>query len=572
MNPLTQEQINKIKTFTPEQKSIYNQNRSAGIPPQDALDIVLTTGKIQSGEIKGRTPSDGILIGEKSLASGISGGIKEIITGGIRQTGEIAQQYGVGEAIQRLPLSLVAGAGRGVGEMFGAVFETVDDLTGETVSGAVQPLIEQAVASPTGQKVIQGIQRFDESTQGVAGDLLDASNLLGIGLLKSAPAKALRESIINKTKTGIIKPITEVKPTEKLRDLFKTKKVEEVIEKKADDILDTKVAREIAETTAPKVSVSEKAIGLTPDIKRRITGKNAKMQEYINVSKARNVDDTLPTAYEFGSGQANKAVTEMENLLNQTGGQIGKTREKLGTYRATIDDMTSVENTIDNQLAKLNLEIKDGSVVQKAGTVKMSGDGDIRALQEIYNNFRTVKQSPTLTNLIDFRTSVDSLINFGKTAREVSNNIDPLARQIRKDIADTSAKLVGKQEAGELAKYSDFMDAYKDLKSFTDRKAGGEYLLRLVLSGRGGEARKLIQTIKEYTGMDLMDDATMMTLVTDLLGNQSQKNLFRQEITKAGLDATKILKGDVGGVLGSVLEKAGDLIFDPEKILLEASR
>lgn len=571
MNPLTQEQINKIKTFTPEQKSIYNQNRSAGIPPQDALDIVLTTGKIQSGEIKGHT-SDGILTGEKSLISGIGGGIKEIITGGIRQTGEIAQQYGVGEAIQRLPLSLVAGAGRGVGEMFGAVFETVDDLTGETVSGAVQPLIEQAVSSPTGQKVIQGIQRFDESTQGVAGDLLDASNLLGIGALKSAPAKALRESIINKTKTGIIKPITEVKPTEKLRDLFKTKKVEEVIEKKADDILDTKVAREIAETTAHKVSISEKAIGLTPDIKRRITGKNAKMQEYINVSKARNVDDTLPTAYEFGSGQANKAVTEMENLLSQTGGQIGKTREKLGTYRATIDDMTSVENTIDNQLAKLNLEIKDGSVVQKAGTVKMSGDGDIRALQEIYNNFRTVKQSPTLTNLIDFRTSVDSLINFGKTAREVSNNIDPLARQIRKDIADTSAKLVGKQEAGELAKYSDFMDAYKDLKSFTDRKAGGEYLLRLVLSGRGGEARKLIQTIKEYTGMDLMDDATMMTLVTDLLGNQSQKNLFRQEITKAGLDATKILKGDVGGVLGSVLEKAGDLIFDPEKILLEASR
>lgn len=571
MNPLTQEQINKIKTFTPEQKAIYNQNRSAGIPPQDALDIVLTTGKIQSGEIKGRT-SDGILTGEKSLASGISGGIKEIITGGIRQTGEIVQQYGVGEAIQRLPLSLVAGAGRGVGEMFGAVFETVDDLTGETVSGAVQPLIEQAVTSPTGQKVIQGIQRFDESTQGVAGDLLDASNLLGIGLLKSAPAKALRESIINKTKTGIIKPITEVKPTEKLRDLFKTKKVEEVIEKKADDILDTKVAREIAETTAPKVSISEKAIGLTPDIKRRISGKNAKMQEYINVSKARNVDDTLPTAYEFGSEQTSKAVTKMENLLSQTGGQIGKTREKLGTYRATIDDMTSVENTIDNQLAKLNLEIKDGSVVQKAGTVKMSGDGDIRALQEIYNNFRTVKQSPTLTNLIDFRTSVDSLINFGKTAREVSNNIDPLARQIRKDIADTSAKLVGKQEAGELAKYSDFMDAYKDLKSFTDRKAGGEYLLRLVLSGRGGEARKLIQTIKEYTGMDLMDDATMMTLVTDLLGNQSQKNLFRQEITKAGLDATKILKGDVGGVLGSVLEKAGDLIFDPEKILLEASR
>ena len=116
------------------------------------------------------------------------------------------------------------------------------------------------------------------------------------------------------------------------------------------------------------------------------------------------------------------------------------------------------------------------------------------------------------------------------------------------------------------------MDAFNDITSYTDRKAGGEYLLRLVLSGRGGEARQIVQTIKEYTGIDLMDHATMMQIANELVGNSAQKNLFRQEVTKAGLDVASLLRGDVTGAAATLYTKIMDRIIDPEKTFLKAAR
>jgi hypothetical protein len=143
---------------------------------------------------------------------------------------------------------------------------------------------------------------------------------------------------------------------------------------------------------------------------------------------------------------------------------------------------------------------------------------------------------------------------------------------VRKSVADEAAKIVGKTEADKLKKYSEFMDAYGDIRSFTERKAGGEYLLRVVLSGRGREARQVIQTIKKHTGVDLMDDATMMMIATDVIGNSRQKNLFRQEITKAGLDVASLLRGDPSGAAALLADFVKNKALDEEKIFLQAAR
>ena len=224
-------------------------------------------------------------------------------------------------------------------------------------------------------------------------------------------------------------------------------------------------------------------------------------------------------------------------------------------------------------VAKLNLEVVGGKIRQVPGTISRVGaTGDVKVLQDLYQGIATFKQSPTLTNLIDLRSSFDAKINFAKMSSEASNSVDPLSRQVRKDIADTAAKVVGKSNAADVKKFSDFMDAYNDITSFTDRQAGGEYLLRLVLSGRGGEARQIVQTIKEYTGIDLLDHATMMQIANELVGNDAQKNLFRQEVTKAGLDAASLLRGDVTGAAATLFTKAVDKILDPEKIFLQAAK
>lgn len=339
-----------------------------------------------------------------------------------------------------------------------------------------------------------------------------------------------------------------------------------------DETVPVGITRQVAEGAAPKLSLKEKFIDLSPDIKKRIAGKQDKLQEYFDVAHSRNLDDTLPTPFEYGADQARRAVGDMETILNDTGGQIGKTRQKLGTIQAGTDEVVAIENSFKNQLNKLNLEIVNGKVVRKAGTVtKVDAVNDIKVLNDIYQEFKVVRQSPTLTNLIDLRDVFSGKIAFAKSAREASNSVDPLSRALRKDIANLNAKMVGKSEAAELTRYSEFIEAYNNLRSFTDRKAGGEYLLRLVLSGRGGEARKIISTIKEFTGIDLMDDATMMVIATDLIGNSRQTNLFRQEITKAGLDVAQLLKGDPRGAAGLLSDFIKKRLLNEEDIFLKAA-
>jgi hypothetical protein len=335
----------------------------------------------------------------------------------------------------------------------------------------------------------------------------------------------------------------------------------------------TSEARVLAEATGPKLSMTEKLAGLRPDIKQRIQGKPDLMREYIDVVNTRNLTDTVPTVSEYGGNYVRKAADAMQGKLSETGAGIGKTRLKLATYKAPIDDVVKIEQSFTNQLDKLNLELKGGVIQQKSGTIsRVSAAGDIKVLQDLYSGIETFKQSPTLTNAIDLRTSFDSKINFAKRSSEVSNSVDPLSRQVRSDIANVAAKVVGKENAADLKRYSDFMDAYNDIHSYTDRAAGGEYLIRLVLSGRGGEARQLINTVKEYTGIDLMDHATMMQVTNEMLGNAAQKNLFRQEATKAGLDVARLLGGDPTGAAATLFDKGIDRLLNPEKILLRASQ
>lgn len=582
MENLTQEQKQFIQTLQGKQRDSYNRARSAGLPPIEALEIVVKS--MPTDEVK-----------KESLLKRI---VKEPI-----------------EAFTRTALR----TGQAIGGVISqAIIDSMPDSDPRKIE--YQTRLDKELTSPTSVPVYSDffgeIEPQKAFGQGggmqIAGEALEIASYLPITSLAGGALQATRGGVLSNTMRTLgregafgVGAYTlgeqlqegEVNPTEIAKNIVlgytggallglggnllgrtarylrrgaKTtagKSLKEVVGKPA-----TTITRETAEATAPKLGVREKFIGLTKDVKRRISGKTSKMQEYIDIAKTRNVNDLAPTPYEYGSRQVSKAVEEMETILNTTGSKIGQTRTKLGTYKANTTQLAKIENVLKQQADKLNLKIDKGIISQKAGTVAKVGTGDIKALQEIYDNLLTVKSSPTLKNLIDFRGSVDSRINFGKMAREVSGEIDPLARQVRKQIADVGAELVGKTEAQNIAKYSEFMDAYNDLLSYTNRQAGGEYLLRLILSGRGGEARTLVNTIKEFTNIDLMDDATMMKLVTDYLGNEGQKNLFRQEITKAGLDANRLLRGDVTGIVGSAVEKAGDVLFDPEKVLLEATR
>lgn len=339
--------------------------------------------------------------------------------------------------------------------------------------------------------------------------------------------------------------------------------------------------RQTAEAEAKNIplSIPDRLIGLTPDLKQTLAKAGPKKtQRYVDVVMARNQGATLadgtpiPSATSYGAERVYQTQQKVENVLNDTGSEIGKFRNKVATVEVPRDSVTGLKNTIDSQLGKLNLRIQDGQVTQVKGSIKKAKSGDIKAIKELYDNYKIFSQSPTIENLIDLRSVFDSNIKFGKRVNDVSSDLDPLSRAIRSEIASINRSVIGKEQANLLQKYSDTIDALQELRSYTERRAGSEFLLKRVLSERDREVRQLLKTIEDITGDDLLEDATLVKVTTDLLGNSQQKGLFRQEITNAGGDLVKILGGDKVGVISSIIDKGSRALLNEEDIIIRAAQ
>ena len=474
--------------------------------------------------------------------------------------------------------------------------QTAFDITGQA-AGAIGDVIGSGITSVvkgadylSGGLISKGAEAVagSEVGQAVGGVVEDVASQYAA--FKQAYPEAARnlESIVNiASLIPLVKPAATVtkiiqKPFSKIFSSFDDLAKKGLPEKTMVDALKGSNAASILESAeANKVSVGlrERMAGVRPDIKKRIAGKQDKLKEYFNVAHARNLDDTIPTPLEYGARSVEKARNELQKVMNDTGGKIGQFRQKIATVRAGADDMNRIDRSFLESIDKLNLSVKEGAIIRKAGKVagKVS-ESEVKTLQGIYDDILRVKAAPASQNLIDLRNAIQDKINFAKTAKEASNVVDPVSRQVRGTIRDINLKMIGKEQGALLDDYSDLIRVLDDMNTFVDSKTGGEFLLKRVLSERGGVPREIMQKVANYTGIDLMDDATMAQLATEIIGNVAQKGLFRQEITKAGLDAMDIIdmiSGAPGGTIRSglkVLQKSSGIVAPVEKMFLKAAR
>lgn len=564
--------------------------KQTGTAPDQVKSLGINGASTTPPEIKSQGYSFGELGQDiKQTGTGIMRVIKE--RGG--KLGKILDAYGKGEqrALStgfQTATNLATSVTRTGAELLKGAAKTLLPQSAETkLKESLAEVAKGVLNTETAQKLIRNYEEMERLDPVMARNtvalaeggefLLEFLGLKAGSKAVSATAKGAKD--ITKKGTDIVSD-TITTGSKKFKPLLddvsgrplQINSVDDLI-KKADDAL--KPAEVLAKTAkaTSKPSLLERWAGVSADIKNRIAGKHDKLKEYFDVAHARNNFDTLPTPLEYAAKNVDNAVTRMQDILDDVGSNIGSFRKKVATYKAPVDAVKKIEGTFNQELKKLNLEIFDGSIRQIPGTVKrINSEAELRVLRDLLDNLTIIKQSPDLQRLIDLRNLFDSKINFAKTAREVSNSLDPLSRQVRTQIKNVAAGIVGKTEAGNLAKYSDFIDAFNTLKSFTDRKAGAEFLLKQVLSERGAAPREIIQTIKEITGIDLMDDAVMSSIATDLIGNSRQKGVFRQEITKAGLDAARVLKGDGSGAIELMINLGKKALVDTEKQFLKAAR
>lgn len=186
--------------LTPEQVKQYNTFRATGISPERALMLATQEADNKYNPAL-EAGVDNILFGKGSFVNAVGRGIKEATTSGFKTVYEDTQNYGAGFALMKSPLSLLAGAGRGVGEVVGGALETVDDLTGEVASGFLAPVVEEAVNSDVGQYLMQQAVELDTKGRGIPSDILDSLNLVGIGAIaKSGAASTIRNRVVTAAK------------------------------------------------------------------------------------------------------------------------------------------------------------------------------------------------------------------------------------------------------------------------------------------------------------------------------------------------------------------------------------
>ena len=572
--------IQEIISQNPAKKSNISTALSRGANSADIINEIVKQNTLEP--VAEKKP----LVGDKgTLIGGVAGRYLQRVGTGYK---EATEKIGVSvlTGAEKIRKGEVAGgitrSGLGAAAGFGeAVYTPITAV----VSPIVKPVVERIVSSKAFQEselpgIISGISQWANKNPEAAQNLSDIFSIGGA--IAGAKAPGLQRPISEAGRPFVAAGKAVLRaaetPAERLGGLKTTlfgsppKNVGEVITQ-ADKALKPSeiLAKTEAVTAVP--SVKEKWVGISPDIKNRIYGKQDKLKEYFDVAHARNNLDTVPTPLEHAANSVENAVAKMDDVIEDTGSKIGSFRKKVATYEAGINQVSEVQTTFERELSKLNLKIVNGRVIQVPGKLSRVGsENDIRVLQSIYDEFGTFKENPNLEKLIDLRNIADSKINFAKESREVSNAIDPFARVVRKRLAEIGAKIVGRSEANNLKKYSDFLEAYNQLRSYTERRAGSEFLLKQVLSERGRMPRELMDAIKEYTGIDLMDDAVMASIATDLIGNTRQKGLFRQEITKAGLDTAALLRGDKRGAIEAMFNFLKGKIVPEEKTFLEAAR
>lgn len=196
--------------------------RAEGMPPERALALTTKdTDNQYNPAIEAGV--DNILFGKKSLTSAIGQGIKDAAYSGFKTVYDDTQKYGAGFALLKSPLSVVAGVGRGVGDVVGGVLETADDLVGESVSQTATnmfgPVVDEAINSDVGQYLIEGAKKVDEVGRGVPSDILDSLNLLGLGgVVKSSLPNTIKNTVLNSA-DDVFKGAVQTKTS--LSDFFK---------------------------------------------------------------------------------------------------------------------------------------------------------------------------------------------------------------------------------------------------------------------------------------------------------------------------------------------------------------
>ena len=540
-----------------QQKIDYSGLRAAGFTQDEALASVTGTKKEST---EGR---DGILFGEKSLTSAIGGGIREATLGTFEEIQSDIETYGALPTIAKSPLAFFAGAGRGVGEVAGGVFETIDDITGERISRAIQPSVQRFAESEGVQTAFQKAQALDKATYGVAGDLFDILDLVGAtAAVKAAPVKQIKSSILTAAKkTKDVADIGVDVTKAKFRDIFKKPEVFK------QDTMKEALA-------SPKTGLTSENIG---SVRKQITGEQALLpvadkeallkvdpdmgKDYLDVLRKSEESYDNPSIFERAITDTQDVFKQYDTATKGVGSEVGAIKIVLESKTPSVANVKKIREEFVDGLAKKGVVLSDEGKFIKEGASPFSS-ADRKVLDDVLEDLVNVESTSDMKQLLLTIEALDNKIVFSKSA-DVTGSVQGIAKNVRAKLKKERDTHLTTKEQGvfdEFSKAITFVNEFK--KGNIQNKIG--VLLNRAGSKRDYGLKNVAKEIKRVTGVDIEEFAHLSRILAEATsGTGRNRSVLRQHFGDA---AGSILRASPLGAAETVVTGVAKGFLDVNKI------
>lgn len=304
-------------------------------------------------------------------------------------------------------------------------------------------------------------------------------------------------------------------------------------------------------------------------LKQQVTPE--KTMAYFDQAEKAATDPAAPMATKLAADRAVEAYKTIDTTLSE----VGKAKSQLLDSISTVkmpgnipgNAIDNVKNTVGERFG-IQIDNK-GNITQIQGRVASVDDKSQKLISEYISGLRALGPSPTARQLDDF---VDAMQR--KLYKQSSPNLfdvadEPVIAFLKQQTGEINSKLKTNVDSilkleGKDASYGALNEKYSNLYDVAEslnKRLGtegdkGASLMKSLFSPQTGEpTRRLFQQIKDETGVDLFEEATLAKFAMESVGDPRSKSLLQQLDALSG-DVSKLNLVEPGSWLNFIREKA----------------
>lgn len=311
----------------------------------------------------------------------------------------------------------------------------------------------------------------------------------------------------------------------------------------------SKIASKVSDKTSDFITKLDPGVNT---VLSKPTTRLDQLTKYESAAKEALLDYSKPTPLELAGKEAENALSALNSKLKIYAQGKKAISESLSSFNTgkLVDNARSNMRRLLNDRAGLSFTYS-GKFKNAANRLSAVSDPtDLKLIKTVDWKLSQIAKNPTFQRVDDGIDYLQDLLykRKGISAVPVNKKVEGIIKETIGELNSQLKKIGGKE-------YSGFNSAYSKTKHNFDllNKAlgidgnKGASLMKQLFSPSGTAPRKLFSFIKEKTGIDLVDEATLAKFAMENVGDVRQASLLEQ-----------VLKGSVPSSSRSLIELAAE--------------